>query len=340
MNIYYLRSRYLSRVHTILKANIHFKHGFHLLTEVCTPYVVYTFVITARMDPEDICLDIAIDHRIKMLFGPIELNQSHAVAAPQSHVHLLTRLARTVERDNEPIPNEEVQVARELALPSSPGGMLIMLFQPANDHPYHLGTRVTVQSSPTLHTTDAMLRTVSCGTLNINNVSLVDSLLFVRKCDDMSEADKNTVRQNVYDIVVAKQPKGVLCMWSDRSATTEIKYLQSCGVGNSYPENVELPLGLATHRINAFHPSYAVNYNPEFSLLRQLLLLETAHGVQLCYNGDWQEREWMRDLRRKCKGVASQISGIFCMNVSQDAVLKLISCRIQCVRLGLSLTVG
>jgi hypothetical protein len=54
-----------------------------------------------------------------------------------------------------------------------------------------------------------------------------------------------------------------------------MRVIESLGVGRTFTSpDCELKLRCNTQRVNAFHPSFAVNYQPHLSCLRQLLILE------------------------------------------------------------------
>jgi hypothetical protein len=125
-----------------------------------------------------ICLDIAIDHWLLPLFQPLCTVNSKLKS---NYVHLLQNMARTLWRDRKIISTAEVATAQDLAGPLTKGGICFVLQQPADNHPYHLGTESVLESSPTLN---ALLLdlwpTVSCGA---PRPTVIDRLLLVRPSD-------------------------------------------------------------------------------------------------------------------------------------------------------------
>lgn len=59
-------------------------------------------------------------------------------------------------------------------------------------------------------------------------------------------------------------------------------------------------------RVNAFHPSYALNYHPEYSCFIQLLLLAVCQAYSV-YIGDWAESIWIKELRATCTNLSSEL---------------------------------
>jgi len=250
-----------------------------------------------------ICVNVAIDHRLLPLFKPLPTARYHPGS---DHLRLTRRLGRRLRRGQEQIPDEEIGVTVDMASPASTGGICFILQQPAGNHPYHLGTDAVIESSPTL---DALLQvwsTVSCGS---PRPSIFDRLPFIRPQDRLSTTLKTQIEDKSLMIIQAKRPEVVVCMWRRKRDKDTGKYedvkgfraLEGVGVGHTFTKpDHELGPGLLTRRVNAFHPSHAVNYNPHVSCFRQLLMLEVAQACGI-YSGDWHNESWMTRLRTQCK---------------------------------------
>jgi hypothetical protein len=256
-----------------------------------------------------ISLDVVVDHRLWQLFKPVQPTQERKQTG--NHVQQIDRLGRTYRRNGCAVPEEELIVAKELAFPVSKGGITVILQQPARSHPYNRGTNTVISTSPMLAALSEAFSTVSCGSLNLrDDVTVIDSLPFILPNDHTPPEFQRDWRDLSFGVVRGKEPDVVLCMSQDRDGMSEkAKIIQSIGVGGMFEEShVELYPGVWTDRVNAFHPSYAVNHNPHISCFRQLLLLEVAQacGVR---RGDWDEKEWMRDLRQKCRAKAKELRG-------------------------------
>jgi hypothetical protein len=152
-------------------------------------------------------------------------------------------------------------------------------------------------------------RAVTCNSLGIPDITVIDSLPFIRPKDEVSPQLRRRLRMQVFEMVKAKRPDVILCMWQDKNGVTEdMELIQSIGIGWRFSEpRVQLEHDFTAKRVNAFHPSYTINYNPNFSCFRQLLLLEIAQACHT-YMGNWVEQEWMAKLREKCRAEASGLS--------------------------------
>jgi hypothetical protein len=94
-----------------------------------------------------VCLDIAIDHRLRPLFRPLN---TACDSSQGDHVRLIRRLGHDLLRDGEKICSDEIEMAAYLAMPPTMGGICFVLQQPANNHPYHLDVDTVVALSPTI----------------------------------------------------------------------------------------------------------------------------------------------------------------------------------------------
>ncbi|KAK7178497.1 hypothetical protein PSPO01_15457 [Paraphaeosphaeria sporulosa] len=77
--------------------------------------------------------------------------------------------------------------------------------------------------------------------------------------------------------------------------------LEGLGVRHTF-RSMEFKLrpGSKILRVNAFHPSFAINYHPHMSCFRQLLILEVAQACGL-NRGQWHNQIWMDELRKSCQ---------------------------------------
>lgn len=109
---------------------------------------------------EDVCLDIAVDHRIKALCKrvPAYANQ------PSGHVLCIRELG-----ENLGLPQENIQVTSQLAGPAVTGGIAIILQQPRSNHPFKQGIDRVIEDCKTLYALYDIFRMVSCETLDIRD---------------------------------------------------------------------------------------------------------------------------------------------------------------------------
>lgn len=250
------------------------------------------------------CLNVAIDHRLLSLFQPLCAVDS---GLKSNHVRLLRNMAGTLRRNDEKIAEAEVAISADLAGPATAGGICFVLQQPANNHPCHLGIDSVVESSPTLK---ALLLeiwpVVSCGA---PRPTIIDSLPFVRPIDQIDLSCKNSIEEKCFAIIQEKRPDVVVCMWRRKQNSDGVRTgnpgnmdtLEGLGIGRTFRSmEFELRPGFKIRRVNAFHPSFAINYHPHISCFRQLLILEVAQACGL-YRGQWHNEFWMDELRSYCQ---------------------------------------
>lgn len=244
-------------------------------------------------NPEQ-CLGIAVDHRIQALFAPLQRIDSDFNVTYASRLLEITNFVQTNVRRTT-LPQNEIRVTQSLARPKSNGDIIFLLLQPANYHPFHEDKIAVIGSSPTLDSLDQALWTASSGSLSLSDVTVLDSLPFIRPKDRISPRNEKILQGMVLDAVWARKPRVVFC-------ASKKEYLQdftSLGVGKVFHNNkVTSSNGHTTVRVNAFHPSHAVNFNRCTSTYRQLLLLEVSQACRES-NGDWTERAWMDQLRAR-----------------------------------------
>ncbi|KAI0420844.1 hypothetical protein F5X98DRAFT_391575 [Xylaria grammica] len=271
-----------------------------------------------------ICLDVAIDHRIRRICKPTLPPQR--LPELSEHLSILQQHGARLGRKT-----DEIQVTSQLAGPATTGGILVTLKQPRYNHPFENGLKAVIHDCETLGALEQLFKAASCGTLNLEqHVSLVDLLPFTpqrvetvpsQALQDAFEASRLTI--------CAKRPDVVLCsgrIWlpnDDKDSTIGrekqesfdikggLQKLEAGGVGQL---DIYDAVGLQgsgkelvlMSRVNGFHPSYAMNYLPEHTSLRQLLLLNVAKTCGL-YRGDWQEVRWMDTLRAECFGLTNKL---------------------------------
>jgi hypothetical protein len=215
----------------------------------------------------------------------------------------MRQLGERFRRDQEKIPFDEIKVAVDLVMPEVTGGICFLLQQPANNHPYHLGANTVISSSPTLR---ALTEVWSVVTRGSQKPSIFDRLPFCPPKHKILPGSKTKLEAHSYSIICAKRPEVVVCMSQHRRDEDAGNYvgLDSVGVGQEFARRThDLGPNLTIQRVNAFHPSYAVNYNAHKSCFRQLLILEVSQACGI-YAGEWTNETWMDDLRLQCRNQA------------------------------------
>ena len=169
------------------------------------------FEVDFTMDPIPVneYLGIAIDHRLRQLFHPVLRKEVREVGLHQRKIY---DLGQSLRRGNERVPRDEVLVTTQLASPVYIGGLVVVLFQPPNSLPYHLGLVTTVQSCPTLSALNEGFRVVTCGSLSLEDITTVDSLPFIHRKDKLPPGFKSDWHSQVFEILRAKRPDVILCV--------------------------------------------------------------------------------------------------------------------------------
>jgi hypothetical protein len=189
----------------------------------------------------DQCPEIAVDHRLRTWFKPIL--QSRTNVSESQHVRMVAKLGQSLRRGEKPIADDERKFNELLASPETKGGVAVMLYQPGRFEPYHLGPTVTFKSCATYVALDDAIRAVTCGSLDFWQVTIVDSLPYIRPNDKISLELRTAWRENVFKVIRAKAPDVVLCMWKDNKGVShDMETIRSIGVGKKFLE-YKLPVG-------------------------------------------------------------------------------------------------
>ncbi|GIJ90985.1 hypothetical protein Asppvi_009950 [Aspergillus pseudoviridinutans] len=257
-----------------------------------------------------ICLDVAVDHRIRRLFKPV----SDDLTEPSNHVSHIEARGLSLKRSH-----SEIQVTSQLAGPAMKGGIAVVLQQPRHNHPFEEGLSAVIDNCETLYALDDIFSAVSCESLSIRtNITVVDLLSYMS--EDIASIGDEILRESFRasaHIILDKEPSILLCagkFWLPNGRgfdgpKGDAWKFESIGVGKKFGISSKAPVQLrirhrergfvAIHRINGFHPSYAMNYHPHVSILRQLQILIGAETCAML-RGDWEDEEWMDKLRRRC----------------------------------------
>lgn len=251
------------------------------------------------------CLGVVIDHRLRSKLARLDPPpQSPSGNAFGSILEEFEELyMRPFTRD---LDHHEYLVTTQLLKPTKIGGVIALLQQPADKHPFKNGLNAVTNGSPTLR----VLREVEHMITGVRGgMSILDSLPFIKSSTELNNASRIDLRSAVFRILQAKRPRAILCMWQDEpSACGELAPFRSQGVGKVFSSSTcASQIGSCSSRINAFHPSFMLRYGPDMSCLRQLLILEMTQAFAVCA-GNWQNEPWMSHLRSTCQEAARKIS--------------------------------
>ncbi|KIL93648.1 hypothetical protein FAVG1_02208 [Fusarium avenaceum] len=295
----------------------------------------------------EVCLDVAIDHRIRRLFKPVADYQTE----PSNHVSRIEARGRFLGRGS-----DEIKTTVELAGPAVKGGIAITLQQPRHNHPFEKGIDAVIGDCESLYALYDVFRTVSCETLDIRaDITIVDLLPYVSegvakiRDDELEESFRASMQ-----IICDKEPDVLLCAGKiplprvgkfDNIKGDAWKF-ESLRLGESFGSTPKLPVTVrvrppggrgvvAISRVNGFHPSHAMNYHSHTSLLRQLQILI---GAETCgiLRDDWEDEPWMAEMRHRCMEISKALSEY--QELYSDALLELQNCakRVISSQSGLS----
>ncbi|KAH6668543.1 hypothetical protein B0J14DRAFT_169192 [Halenospora varia] len=244
------------------------------------------------------CLGIPVDHRLRTLIRKIRpIGISKVTGA---HLQILREFGESlVGEDDEPINISELNFALDLAGPDTTGGILVLLLQPLETQMYKNGFIADVDDCKTLKAIRQLVSLASNQLSGLDNVSVFDMLPFLT--EEYEDKDIfRTAHEALVRMIRAKAPSVVICCARGTSHNRFVRDIHGLGIGKTFSSK-ELQNGASTFlRVNAFHPSYSVNYNRSYSCFRRLLILEfvKAFGLQ---QSQWSEEDWMSSLRSDCQ---------------------------------------
>ena len=248
------------------------------------------------------CLGVPIDHRLRRVIR--EARRIDRDKENSDHIQLLHSFGSSLEVDESDYPICDLSFGLEMARPELKGGVLIVLERPHSKQKNSDGFMEGKRNCRTINAVSDLISAVNNDKLGFDDVSLFDAIPFL----DETVAGKDhqdiiNEAQNVFaDMARAKDPDIILCCFKTETQNSLVKKLQSRGVGRSfYPDNPKLTgFGFSSTLVNAFHPSYAVNYYPISSCFKQLLVLEFTKAFAL-WRQSWTEEPWMKGLRDECR---------------------------------------
>lgn len=124
-----------------------------------------------------------------------------------------------VERHIRHLARDEINVTKRLAGPyGETGGLMVLLQQPAEIHPFHDGTAATIRQCKTLQQLHHLFHTVSLGLIGIANINVLDLSPFIRPSD--AKVVESPVQRNLQDRVLelirACKPAVIICASKSR----------------------------------------------------------------------------------------------------------------------------
>lgn len=258
------------------------------------------------------CLGVPIDHRLRpAIRGGRRIGADKGYS---EHIRLLHTFGSSLTVDQSEYPMCDLSFGLEMARPEVKGGVLIVLERPHSNQDNSNGFMEGKRNCPTINAVSDLVSAVNNAKLNFENVSLFDAIPFLDETVVGSHnQDIIDDAQNVFEAMVkAKDPDVILCCFKAETRNPLVEKLQSRGLGKSFSPDDDQTLtrfGFSSTRVNAFHPSYAINYYPIHCCFKQLLVLEFTKAFAL-WRQSWTEESWMEGLRDECRRKATQaISG-------------------------------
>lgn len=256
------------------------------------------------------CLGIPIDHRLRRTIrrARIELHTGNF----SKHVEILHAFGASLEREGAPgtayLSIPELSFGIEMAKPASKGRVLVALCRPYSKQRYSGGFVTSRDDCSTIRAVSELISAVNDRKFGFDDVSTFDAIPFLHEGIKTKFIIQQSQR-TFAEMIEAKQPDVVLCCFQEDEETPNelVQDLRSIKVGRTFEQPIlEYGPSLSLIRVNAFHPSYAINYNPTYSCFRQLLTLEFTKAFALWRN-DWKEEDWMTTLRDVCRGQAKHL---------------------------------
>lgn len=224
------------------------------------------------------CLGIPIDHRVRRV---IREARSMNTSVPDSkHLEPLYGLGTCLKINKEEYPMNDLSFGLEMARQESKGGVLIALLQPHSTQDDSNGFLVGRRNCKTLNAVSDLITAVNNAKVGFDDVSVFDATPLIIEAATGSEISTLIDRaHNAFaDMNRAKTPDVVICCFKMESHNTLVQQFCGQGLGGSFNDDKSMPKpiesGLSFTRVNAFHPSYAINRYPIFCFFRPLLILE------------------------------------------------------------------
>ena len=235
--------------------------------------------------------NIPVDHRLsqRLPLCPIKSSVDRG-----THAAVYAQYGRSLQgKRASPVTDAEIEFGTALAGPSTRGGLLVVLQQPAPSQRYTGNFDEDVMSCATLQYLDEALRLVGYGSLE--DISCFDAFPFYLEetNPDRAPLEMRQAYKIFKEMVRLKRPDVIITAWK-APRITEFQQFGGKGVGAANGDRNVMVDEHCIRLVNAFHPSYAVNYNPNESCFHQLFLLELA-------TVNVQAEPWMRKLRNICR---------------------------------------
>ncbi|KAI1828752.1 hypothetical protein DTO027I6_10311 [Penicillium roqueforti] len=255
------------------------------------------------------CLGIPIDHRLRRLIREVQPRDTNG--EDSDHIRILHEFGTSLKigtRDY--LTPCDLSFGIEMARPESKGGIVVVLQQPHSSQDNSDGFLAGKRSCLSVKAVSELIHATSNARFSFDDISVFDAIPFLD--EKVAERDIIGKAQDVFvDMIRAKEPQIVIsCFWTETGNNT-VKNLRRRKIGHCFefdPQGSKqlAELGLLLIRVNALHPSYAINYYPDFSCFKRLLVLEFVKAFTL-WQGRWTDESWMAKLRHECHKQAEKL---------------------------------
>ncbi|KAH7071386.1 hypothetical protein BKA63DRAFT_535297 [Paraphoma chrysanthemicola] len=204
-------------------------------------------------------------------------------------------------RDDNTVPTKhEAGFAAWLAKPDTTGGLVIALQQPARSQVFTADVDWVRDECDTLAYLDKSLAFVN-GPGGLETTSVFDAFPFITEqiSSEALSSEAASAYNTFISMVDAKKPEVLFACW--RIHGQDDLSFSGKGPGRTNQvHSLKFPNGHVVRVVNGFHPSYVANYCPNESCFRRLFAMELCKA--LCeLNTAWQEDDWMKELRKRCR---------------------------------------
>jgi hypothetical protein len=248
--------------------------------------------------PLDLCMGIPLHHQQKLLLDTT-FDLTHSITSIGNHVHEVQNYGQRRQTARGDVSYNEIEFTKWLASPDTKDGVLFVLLQPAEYQAYYEDHQWSAKDCITLNAVDEVCRAITGK--GLENTSCFDAFPYqkvpVRKCLEDSEDELDEAYAIFLKMVEEKQPDIIFCCYRSPHRT-KFKEFESVGVGRTRNQPV-IFRGHEYTCVNGFHPSYAMNYLSDRSILRKLFIAEATQAFYRA-NESWIEPPWIKKLRLDC----------------------------------------
>ncbi|CAG7936144.1 unnamed protein product [Penicillium salamii] len=256
------------------------------------------------------CLGIPIDHRLRHVIR--NARPTYTDIGDSGHVQILKDFGDSLKvKCGDYLSTNDLSFGLEMARPASKGGLVIALLRPHSTQDNSHGFLAGKRQCRTIDAISDLICAVSNARKGFDDISVFDAIPFLD--EHVTAQDIIQTAEHVFiEMLRAKQPDVVISCFKADTSNVIIQSFSCRSLGFSFefdPQGSDLLVesGFSLSRVNAFHPSYSINYHPEICCFKQLLVLEFTKAFAL-QQQSWKEEPWMAHLRYECCEQAKKVA--------------------------------